>query len=44
VKTMKKYKRCVICKSQITSRSLKGKAQTCDQKCAGKLAWKTREE
>jgi len=37
-------KRCIICTAQITSRSLKGKAQTCDQKCAGKLAWKSRDK
>ena len=35
-------KRCVICNRLITNRSLNGNSITCDQKCAGKLAWKTR--
>ena len=33
-------KRCVICKNIITQRITK-KAKTCNQSCAGKLAWKT---
>jgi len=37
-------KRCVICNGLITGRSLKGKAITCNQKCAGKLAWKSRDK
>ena len=42
---MKKGNRiCVICKGSIIGRSLKGNAVTCDQKCAGKLAWKSREK
>ena len=30
---------CVICK---LNQKREGKAKTCDQSCAGKLAWKTR--
>lgn len=33
---------CIICKQPILNRSLKGKAVTCCQKCAGVLAWETR--
>lgn len=33
---------CVICHSHILNRSLKGNAKTCNQSCAGKLAWETR--
>lgn len=32
-------KRCVICGGVITQR--KEKAKTCNQSCAGKLAWRT---
>ena len=41
-KMKKGTNKCVICNGLITGRSLKGKAITCDQKCAGKLAWKSR--
>lgn len=33
-------KLCVICNNKIINRKTK-KAQTCNQHCAGKLAWKT---
>jgi len=33
---------CVICGRRITQRKDKSKAWTCNQSCAGKLAWKTR--
>lgn len=38
----RRSKMCVICNSPILNRSLKGKATTCNQSCAGKLAWETR--
>lgn len=31
---------CVICKNKILNRITK-KAKTCNQSCAGKLAWRT---
>jgi hypothetical protein len=31
---------CVICHNKITNRKSK-KAKTCNQSCAGKLAWRT---
>ena len=34
------FKDCVICHKPITKRKTKT-AQTCNQSCAGKLAWKT---
>ena len=34
--------KCVICKAKIVDRKLEGKAITCNQHCAGKLAWKDR--
>lgn len=38
----RRSKICVVCNNMILNRSLKGKAITCNQKCAGKLAWETR--
>lgn len=36
-----KRKKCIICGHQTRDRNLEGKATTCDQRCAGILAWKT---
>lgn len=41
-KVIEMRKKCVMCKDRITDRNIRGNAKTCDQKCAGKLAWKTR--
>lgn len=34
------FKKCIICKKNITERET-DKAKTCNQSCAGKLAWRT---
>ena len=34
-------KKCEICNKVIKGRTKDGTAVTCDQKCAGKLAWET---
>ena len=40
---VRKKEKCVICKGSITGRNIKGEAITCTQKCAGILAWRSRD-